>query len=102
LVCIASVFFRASGVRQGAGIVKALIDPRRFSLSEIHAVPLFILIVLAGALIREAYVFAQQKTGYKPPALLNHPVMQSFVVALMFFICLFYRGEGNAFIYFQF
>lgn len=102
LVCIASVFFRSSSVRHGAGIVKALIDPRRFSFQEIHTVPALILFVIAAVFVRESYVFVQQKGGFKPPALQNHPVMQALVVALMFTTCLFYRGEGNAFIYFQF
>lgn len=102
LTCIASVFFRASSVRHGAGIVKALIDPRRFSLNEIHTVPGFILFVLVCVLLREAYAFVQQKAGYKPPYFMYSPGFQSFIIAMMFVVCLFYRGEGNAFIYFQF
>lgn len=101
-VCIASVFFRASGFHQGAGIVKALIDPRRISLRELHDVPSYVLFVITLIFLREGYEFLQQKAGYQPPAVLRSPVVQAFVVAFMFFICLFYRGVGNAFIYFQF
>jgi hypothetical protein len=102
LVCIASVFFRSSGIQQGFGIVKALIDPRRISLRELHDVPLYILLVMTLVFLREGFVFIQQKAGYKPPAFFYHPVVQSLTVAFMFSVCLFYRGEGNAFIYFQF
>lgn len=102
LTCIASVFFRASSVRQGAGIVKALVDPRRFSFNEIQNVPTLVLFILCFVLIQESYVFIQQKTTYRTPQFKQITWFQPLIVAIMLVVCVFYRGEGNAFIYFQF
>ncbi|MBL8012511.1 MAG: MBOAT family protein [Candidatus Omnitrophica bacterium] len=102
LTCISFVFFRVHSLRYGLGIVKALIDPRRLSLKEINYIPGLVLLLLTAVIAQECLVFAKQKGGLHQPLFFKDPIFQSFLVALLLTICIFYRGVGNAFIYFQF
>lgn len=101
LVWVAWVFFRSTGVQQAFGIVVSMFNIFNFSLVDIQSIPLIIVPVVMLVLLHETYIFFKLKIGLHFKAF-DLPWVQALVTALLLAICLFYRGQGNAFIYFQF
>jgi len=101
VVAIAWVFFRSDSITKSTNIVATLFNPTQFRSEEILAIPKLVILCLLALIIRETYIFAKQKCGFSPQ-LVSHPLTQALIAAALLVFCMFYRGPGNAFIYFQF
>lgn len=101
-VLVAWVFFRAQSAGQAVSIVGLMFDPRTFDLASIRA-NLHWRELLLVALMALRHV--QCHPGWsrvQRPQLEPSRIWQPVAVAVFVWACVFLRGPGSAFIYFQF
>ncbi len=101
LVVIAWVFFRASGARQGFTIVGAMLNPLQFMPGELASIAPEAYAMLALGLL----MVINTAAGWSRRLHERHAWiagMRPVWIALVAVACLFWRGPGAAFIYFQF
>ena len=102
LVLIAWVFFRAQSLAQAVEITRFMIDPRLFHFSYwADAMEGSAPIIIASMILREAYFFF----GWNQSNLMQsrfHDMLKPVTLAIVLAACIFFRGPGRAFIYFQF
>jgi len=100
LVWISWVFFRSRSFGQAIGILEIMFNPLKmtgFSIARFTTITGFVLVL---AIIREfgAYFKIDEKMR-----LLNmYPAIETIAVAFTLVACVFLRGTGQMFIYFQF
>ena len=102
LTTIAWIFFRAASFKQAMDILLLMFSFKNMSLSAVGSVidlrfMLFLFIIIA----REMYFYFgldASKIGMSKVSVLARPAVISFMVTA----CIFLRGPGEAFIYFQF
>lgn len=101
-VLVAWVFFRAQSVGQAAGIVGLMFDPRTFDLASIRA-NLHWRELLLVALMAARHIQCHPGWGRVQWPQVELPrIWQPVTVAVFVWACVFLRGPGSAFIYFQF
>jgi alginate O-acetyltransferase complex protein AlgI len=100
-VWVGWVFFRAESIGQAFEILQVMFDPRSFTLADLGPISRPVSLVLLLFVGRELYVFLREKTNLAVPSG-DGPVAQAVSTALLLVVCVFYRGKGDAFIYFQF
>jgi alginate O-acetyltransferase complex protein AlgI len=106
LTVIAWVFFRAENFDQGLTVLKTMFN---FSQLNPHLIDKFIdnqnrvfgilLIIIARQLF---YHFNLNKAKLAGEAPSWQPLIEALVLAVIIAACIFMRGQGNTFIYFQF
>ncbi len=101
LVWVAWVFFRAETFDQALFIISRMFDFSSFTLQGIKLVSKPALVALAIAVLREAYFYFGLDRWMPQNARLR-VAMDPVVVALILAACVYLRGPGAAFIYFQF
>ena len=101
-VLVAWVFFRAQSLGQAVGIVGLMFDPRTFDLASIRANLHWRELLLLG-LMAARHIQCHPGWGRVQWPQLNRPrIWQPVAVAVFVWACVFLRGPGSAFIYFQF
>lgn len=98
-IWLAWVFFRAENLEQGARIVALLFDPSRFNLSAAVALGKTPFVFLAAGVLLEAYYLLNLSRWTR---FSERPVLEAVVLSLVAAACVFFRGPGHAFVYFQF
>lgn len=97
-VWVGWVFFRAETMTDALVILKAMFT---FSGGSFPLSPVA-LTVLTVATLRELYFYFRLDGAVFPASLRLRRVLQPVVLALMIVACVYLRGRGNEFIYFQF
>lgn len=104
-VWVAWVFFRASGLDQAGRIIASMFTPQgdvHGLVAQLGGVKLLNLgIVIAIAAMREFWFFMRWNERQFLPDRLAARVDVAFVAVLVL-VCVFFRGAGSQFIYFQF
>jgi alginate O-acetyltransferase complex protein AlgI len=102
-VCVGWVFFRAGSLEQAAGIIREMFSVSHWSLQLPPDRTLFFTAGLMAPVImvRELYFFAGWNNRMGSIARWRG-VLDPLALALMFVACIYLRGPGSAFIYFQF
>lgn len=101
LVLIAWVFFRANSLGQAFQIVGSMLNPTALSLAPLKSIgapALFFALMGTGMLLNSYFGWAPKLQSKSTTMLKLRPV----VVGALAVACIFWRGPGNAFIYFQF
>ena len=100
-VWIAWVFFRAETLEQALGILASMFNPSLFVLPDLAAPfqPALVVLVLAG--LGELFFYFRLNTIAAEDSLLLRFAKPLFL-ALLLVACIYLRGPGSAFIYFQF
>ncbi len=105
-VLVAWVFFRAESLSQALAIVGAMFSPSVLDLAPVKAQFHWrALVLVALVVLRHAWFFPTGTWTWTPPAWLRWPlrrVLAPATVALVVWCCVYLRGPGHAFIYFQF
>ncbi|AIE86625.1 MBOAT family O-acyltransferase [Fimbriimonas ginsengisoli] len=101
LVTIAWVFFRSNSTHQAFSIVATMLNPLRMSLAPLKAVDpsTYFFLLLAIAMVLNSY-FGWLRNLYANNSTVRN--LRPVFVALLIMVCIFWRGPGGAFIYFQF
>ncbi|MCA9243270.1 MAG: MBOAT family protein [Phycisphaerales bacterium] len=100
-VWVAWVFFRAASLGQALDVVGHMFASAGSTLSEIRSLGIVPLAVVAGAIVREGYFYF----GMDGPHVLSESWrrrLDPLFLAMAITACIFLRGPGGAFIYFQF
>lgn len=101
-VLVAWVFFRAESWSQALQIVGVMFNPRLFHLAAIQEHIHWRELLLVGLM---AAWQARFYPGWRMPEWSRRrwaPILQPAAIALLLWACVFMRGPGHAFIYFQF
>lgn len=104
LTLIAWVFFRAENLPQAIAILCSLADLANPGLSEVavhlrrHARAIFLCLLMMAWHVRIVWGFRVDR-WFSPAA---YRKLQTLYVAILIVMCIFLRGPGGAFIYFQF
>jgi alginate O-acetyltransferase complex protein AlgI len=101
-VTIAWVFFRASTINQAGGIIKTLFtfQPSNFDFFDVYYNELIFLYL---AIIIEAIIYLRkEKKSFRHFYKHHQQVIDILLITLCIIAILFFRGEGQQFIYFQF
>lgn len=101
LVIVAWVFFRANSFGQAFAIIRLMFNPAARSLAPIFQVGIKPLLYLGIAGLMELYFYVRlDKSRFASSRLIA--AFEPVLLAIMIAACIFFRGSGNAFIYFQF
>lgn len=102
MVLVSWVFFRSKSFEQAWGIVKFMFGPGSMNLAFARQnLSSLSLQLLALAMLREAYFFA----GLDRSRLMQSRTvrrLEPVAIGLLIGICVYFRGPGSTFIYFQF
>ena len=93
-VWIAWIFFRATSIEQALGIVGRMLSPSSLSINFSTTALLF----LAVGVVHEFYTWRLDKRSDTRII----PAWEAATLVLTLVACVFFRGPGNTFIYFQF
>ncbi|MCB1545933.1 MAG: MBOAT family protein [Rhodoblastus sp.] len=93
-VWIAWIFFRATSIEQALGIVGRMLSPSSLSINFSTTALLF----LAVGVVHEFYTWRLDKRSDTRTI----PAWEAATLVLTLVACVFFRGPGNTFIYFQF
>lgn len=102
-VWVAWVFFRAESLAQALRITSAMLDVRQLGIQSALAIGKLNLCVLVAALLTEALLWSAPRwwrSPIAPPSLWT--IAESVIISLTAAACVYLRGPGSAFIYFQF
>lgn len=101
IVFIAWVFFRANSMGQAFDIIRIMFNPAARSLEPFTLVGFRPLLYLGIAGLMEMYFyFGIDRSRFASSRMVA--AIEPVILALMIAACIFFRGTGNAFIYFQF
>ena len=101
LVWVAWVFFRATTTAQACQVVSLMFNVHALGLDALGSVRAPALAVLLIAFCREFYLYH----GWDSAPIWESKLargLEPVAIALIFVACVYLRGPGNAFIYFQF
>lgn len=102
LVVIAWVFFRATSVAQAMLILTAMVHAAPMDAQASNLLggtwPLFLMFLM----LTRQFAIGMKRDESAPRPRGWRPALQPAVLALMIWACVFLRGPGSAFIYFQF
>jgi alginate O-acetyltransferase complex protein AlgI len=102
LVLVAWVFFRSQSFDQAGHILATMFNFGRFQLEEVKAtIALPPLIFLGLMMLRQLYFHLRLDKVSIPAGWLGQTA-QTVMMAAILWCCVFLRGPGGAFIYFQF
>ncbi len=102
LTLITWVFFRAESIGQAAAIVASMFNITNWDTGALSLVlDRKIVLVSAILIIREAYVYANLQT-IRLPKIGFGGGAGAFSTACLIVACVFFRGPGTAFIYYQY
>ncbi len=103
-VLIAWVFFRAENLQQGIDIVGEMFSFSGISIQPILKFPNSEIILTALTLIslREIFIPLKRLAGIPSWWRVCYYYAEPAMISLMLFSCVFFRGPGSVFIYFQF
>jgi alginate O-acetyltransferase complex protein AlgI len=101
-VLVAWVFFRAETPGKAFEILRIMFSFNSFDISQIKLFPNSRIIVACLVLgcLREAYLFGREKLDL--PAPVESRRLEAILLIAGIMLCVFFRGPGSAFIYFQF
>ena len=102
-VLVAWVYFRAHSFGQAQIIVATLFDLRHWNLAR--ALDLMsgkAMLLTALMALRQVYVYLLGESDFETPRFPWPERLQPAVLAGLLTACVFFRGPGEAFIYFQF
>ena len=99
-VWIAWVFFRATSMKQALNIISTMINPGKWDVGPLYFIDKLALFWLFIAISREAFFYFRLNEWFKGPKYEEYG--EPFVLAAMLAACVYLRGVGSAFIYFQF
>ena len=97
VVMLGWVFFRCEDLSQALAICFKLLDITQMNVTDLHRIPLSCFVILAG--YGAAEVLYTHRSRW---SLAHRKKMERVCIATALTICMFYRGDGGAFIYFQF
>jgi alginate O-acetyltransferase complex protein AlgI len=103
LVCVAWVFFRAQSFAQAIHILGSMLNPWQMAPAEAmdlmnSRVPWLLGVIL----LRHLYFHFRLETRWLPPGGRAGQVLDTVGLAVIVWCCVFLRGPGSAFVYFQF
>ncbi|MBN2135184.1 MAG: MBOAT family protein [Acidobacteria bacterium] len=101
LVWIAWVFFRAKNLGQAVGIIGMMFDFSKFYLNPNTIYSVFVFLLIALVILREIF-FLMKADNWKFFQSKFYLSIEPIIITLMIAACIFIRGPGSAFIYFQF
>ena len=103
LVLIAWVYFRAFSFGQAQVIVSRLFDLRHWNLARaLDFMSGKAMLLTALMALRQVYVYLVGESETETPRFPGPERLQPAVLAGVLTVCVFFRGPGEAFIYFQF
>jgi alginate O-acetyltransferase complex protein AlgI len=106
LAVIAWVFFRAENFGQGITILKTMFSFNQFNGELIYKLidnknrAISVLLIIMGRQLFYHFNLNEAKLADATPSW--RPLLETLVLAVMIFTCVYMRGPGNTFIYFQF
>ena len=99
-VWIAWVFFRATSLTQAVDIVSNMVNPAKWEMKPLYYIDKLALFWLFIAIAREAFFYFKLNEKFKGGKYEEYG--EPIVLAAMLTACVYLRGVGSAFIYFQF
>ena len=99
-VWIAWVFFRATSLKQAVDIVSIMVNPAKWDFQPLYYVDKLAIFWLFVAILREAFFYFKLNEMFAGGKYEEYG--EPIVLAAMLAACVYLRGVGSAFIYFQF
>jgi D-alanyl-lipoteichoic acid acyltransferase DltB (MBOAT superfamily) len=99
-VWVAWVFFRAESLSQAVEILTIMFNITKIDLGPIIALGEIPMFFLAMGIMREVYIHSKLKKNLE--AWRGRGLLEPVLVSMMLAACVYLRGPGSAFIYFQF
>jgi len=102
LVMLGWVFFRAQSLDQALAILSIMFDPAQLNAGQAVRLIGWPLLALVGLMVLRQMYFHMGLDNVSLGRMQLQPILQPAVMAALVWACVFMRGPGTAFIYFQF